>query len=133
VIKTQSIFLSLPNGQKAKYLDVVRKLAKTWTIYATKGTHEYFKDQGIKTTFLYKLHEKKNPSVTSIIAKNQLGLMICVPAVEDEHDAYTIRRLAIDNHIPLITNAEIGRVLASCLAGESLDAPIASEAYVAKQ
>ena len=130
VIKTQSIFLSLPNGQKTKYLDAVRQLARTWTIYTTKGTHEYFKAHGIATTRLHKLHEQKNPSVSSVIAKNQLGLMICVPAEADEHDAYTIRRLAIDNHIPLITNAEIGRVLTTCLAADNLSAPKSWDNYV---
>jgi hypothetical protein len=49
--------------------------------------------------------------------KRKLDLMINIPlASEANSDAYTIRRLAIDNHIPLITNAEVANILLRCLA-----------------
>jgi hypothetical protein len=42
--------------------------------------------------------------------------MINVPSwTADDRDAYDIRRLAIDNHIPLVTNAEVGAIVLRCL------------------
>jgi type III secretory pathway component EscU len=42
--------------------------------------------------------------------------MINIPAsVEKSPDAYKIRRLAIDNHVPIITNIEIGKTLLKAL------------------
>ncbi len=122
-IKQHSLFLSLPNGQKAKYVDAVRKLTDKWDIYTTKGTHDYFKNLGIRTRFLHKIHENHTNTVVPLIAKNKLGLMICVPAEDDDGDAYQIRRLAIDNHVPLVTNAEIGKLLLQCLTNQSFGQP----------
>jgi hypothetical protein len=47
--------------------------------------------------------------------------MISVPSsLNDSNDAFVIRRLAIDSHLPLVTNAETGRLLLRCLADPSL-------------
>jgi carbamoyl-phosphate synthase large subunit len=59
--------------------------------------------------------------VASAIEKRKIDLMVNVPAMKEmNRDAYTIRRLAIDNHVPLLTNAETGRMLLSCLANAKL-------------
>jgi hypothetical protein len=74
------------------------------------------------------------PSIESAIAKQQIGLMVNVPSTtNDNKDAYIIRRLAIDNHIPLVTNAETGRLLLRCLSDRGLlsRAPRAWQDYVA--
>ncbi|PIZ62361.1 hypothetical protein COY17_02605, partial [Candidatus Saccharibacteria bacterium CG_4_10_14_0_2_um_filter_52_9] len=53
--------------------------------------------------------------------QQQIGLVVCIPsATDDNKDAFIIRRLAIDSHIPLVTNAEIGRLLLRCLGDQEL-------------
>lgn len=122
-LKNKKVFLSLPDQQKRKFLEEAAKLqALGWTIYATAGTHRFFKQNGITSIKLYKIHEKKAPSVEATITNKQTDLIICVPDNdEDDLDARKIRRLAIDNHTPLMTNAETGRLLLKCLADEQID------------
>ncbi len=121
-IKGKSIFISLPDDQKHKFSDEAALLAQAgWKIYTTSGTHQYFKEQGISSTRLYKIQENKQPSVASVINRAKVDLIISVPSItEHSQDAYKIRRLAIDNHIPLLTNAETGRLLLRCLSTPSL-------------
>jgi carbamoyl-phosphate synthase large subunit len=119
-IKGKSIFVSLPDEQKHKYIDEVQALlAEGWNIFTTAGTHNYFKAHGLATSKLYKIHDKKEPSVASAIEERRLDLMINIPStMEIDRDAFQIRRLAIDNHIPLLTNAETGRLLLMCLSSQ---------------
>ncbi len=121
-IKGKSIFLSLPDEQKHKYLDeVTQLLAKGWQIYTTTGTHRFLLEHNLTTTELFKVQDHMEPSVQTAITNRQIALMITVPSLgEHPQNAYKIRRLAIDNHIPLLTNAETGRLLLKCLAEDTL-------------
>lgn len=121
-VKGKTLFLSLPDAHKHKFVDETAALLKQgWKIYTTSGTHTYLKDHGLKTERLYKISEKTQPSIESAIAKNKIGLMINVPYPgNDNNDGYIIRRLAIDSHLPLLTNAETGRLLLRCLADPGL-------------
>jgi carbamoyl-phosphate synthase large subunit len=117
-VRGKHVFISLPNSQKHKFVDEAAALvADGWKLYATSGTHDFLKLHGIASTKLYKIKERKEPSVTSAIEGRKLDLIINVPSPgEGNGDGYQIRRLAIDNHIPLLTNAETGRLLLGCLA-----------------
>ncbi len=121
-VQDKSVFISLPDEQKHKFLEEVKLLqADDWKIYATKGTHTYFTNHGIVSTQLHKIHDHKEPSVATAIIDRSFGLMINVPSLsETNNDAFTIRRLAIDNHLPLLTNAETGRLLLQSLSDPNL-------------
>lgn len=121
-VKSKNIFISVPDEQKHKFIDEAALLqADGWKIYTTEGTHDYFEHHGIPSTKLHKVQGGKDPSVSAAIKSKAFGLMINVPSwTDDNADAYTIRRLAIDNHIPLLTNAETGRLLLRCLADPTL-------------
>lgn len=121
-VKGKSVFISLPDEQKHKFLEEVDLLlADGWKIYATEGTHNYFKKHGLSSIKLKKIHEQKEPSVSEAIKERAFDLMINVPSLnEGNRDAFTIRRLAIDNHLPLLTNAETGRLFLRCLTDSKL-------------
>jgi carbamoyl-phosphate synthase large subunit len=124
-VKGKNVFISLPDEQKHKFTEEAQHLAVDgWKIFTTSGTYNYLKEHGVSSTKLYKVCDKKEPSVATAIEKHQLDLMINVPSVdsadESNGDAYLIRRLAIDNHTPLLTNAETGRLLLKCLTDKDL-------------
>jgi carbamoyl-phosphate synthase large subunit len=133
-VKLKSLFLSLPYEQHHKFTEEAAGLVKNgWKIYCTSGTHAYLKAHHVTTSVLSKIQEKTEPSVTSAIEKQQIGLMVNVPSFDsDTEDAYIIRRLAIDNHIPLVTNAESGKLLLRCLNDQQLinNEPKAWQDYV---
>lgn len=122
-VKGKRLFLSLPDEHKHKFADEARALVSDgWKIFSTEGTYNFLKAQGIKTSMVHKIAEKKEPSVASCVEDRKVDLMINVPSTTaDNRDAFLIRRLAIDNHIPLMTNAETGRLLLKCLADGSYE------------
>ena len=125
----KNIYISVPDEQKPKIIDAAAKLAAAgWTILATLGTHKYLKRHGIASQALYKIREHKQPTVQTAIAAHDINLMVNVPSsTHDDADAAVVRRLAIDNHIPLVTNGEIGLILLRCLGEIKLaDVPIKS-------
>jgi len=117
-IQQKTLFLSLPDEQKYKFIDEAKELVDSgWKLYCTSGTHDYLKAKGILTHRVHKISDHKEPSATSLVDNAKLGLMISVPSrIEDNTDGRIMRRLAIDNHIPLLTNAETGRLLMHCLS-----------------
>lgn len=121
-INNKALFLSVPDEHKHKFVsETAALIAKGWKVYTTDGTHKYLKDQGVNTDLLHKIKDQKEPSIKSAIAKQQVGLVISIPSrTDDNKDAYIIRRLAIDSHLPLMTNAETGRLLMRCLANDKL-------------
>lgn len=58
----------------------------------------------------------------ALIAKNKFDLIINIPAnIYDAHqdrDGFTLRRQAIDYHIPLVTNQNIAQMLLKCLLSD---------------
>lgn len=111
------LYLSVPDDQKAKITEVAGLAAAAgWSLFATAGTHKHLADHGIKSQALYKLKEHKQPTVQTAISTHSIDLMINVPSsTNDDADAAEVRRLAIDNHIPLVTNAEIAIILLRAL------------------
>jgi carbamoyl-phosphate synthase large subunit len=122
-VKGKNVFLSVPDEQKFKFIEESKLLIDHgWKIYSTEGTHKYLKQHGIKSSMLHKISQKKEPSVAMAIKTQKFDLVINVPVLnEKSNDAYKIRRLAIDNHIPLLTNAETGRLLLRCLTNPALN------------
>lgn len=117
-VKGRSVFISVPDEQKHKFIDVARELVnQDYALYSTQGTHDYFEKHGIPTTRLHKIQSGKQPSVASAIEDKTFDLMVNIPDEDlSNQSAYKVRRLAIDNHVPLFTNAETGRLLLQCLA-----------------
>jgi carbamoyl-phosphate synthase large subunit len=125
-ITGKNICVSLPDEHKFKFIEELHELDQQgYNLFATPGTHRFLKDHGIKSHRLSKIKEHKSRSLADYIAKRKLDLVISVPSIsEDNQDAYDIRRLTIDHHIPLMTNAETGRLLLKALSEKRLQKPV---------
>lgn len=121
-ITGQSILLSIADEHKFTFSEVAARLAQAgWDIYATAGTHDFLQEHGVASTRLHKVRERGHPNIPDAIEMRQLDLMITIPSSsETSPDAPLIRRLAIDHHIPLMTNAETARLLLRCLTDPDL-------------
>lgn len=119
----KNICISLPDEQKFKFVDELEDLVEAgYKLFATPGTHRFLKEKGIKAEKLSKIKDHKTHSLADYISTRKLDLVISVPSLsEDSQDAYEIRRLTIDHHIPLMTNAETARLLLKCLVKQDLE------------
>jgi hypothetical protein len=84
---------------------------------------------------LYKIQERRRPSLLEYITPDRLDLIVNVPLGLDRReqtDGYIIRRRAIDFGVPLITNLQLAELLVKSLAAKRLHdlKPLPYEAYV---
>lgn len=116
-IKNKKAFVSIGDEKKIKLLPYLKILAdQGWEFVCTYGTHHFLKENGIDSACVFKAREEgKLPNTSSIITQREVGLIINIPrgnaSSTHETDGFLIRRLAIDHHIPLVTNVQIAQQL----------------------
>lgn len=113
------ILVTVGGDSKIKLLPALKRLEELgWDISATEGTHDYLSRRGVASTFLFKASDSLQPSVVDAIEEKRVDLIINIPnSKQGSHttDGFRIRRLAIDHHIPLITNLSIAQLFLDCL------------------
>jgi hypothetical protein len=116
----KKILVSIGGDKKIKLLETMRQLeAKGWELFATEGTHDFLSRHGIASVCLYKASERIEPSVMTVIGSKEVDLIVNIPRATGTNtntDGFKIRRLAIDHHLPLITNLQIAQIFLQCLA-----------------
>jgi carbamoyl-phosphate synthase large subunit len=113
---------------KRKIIPLTRELIQMgYKIYATEHTAEALRDADIQDiTVLYKIKEPwKEPNILDYLLKGKIDLIINLPmstiinapkmyqdTLEDE---YTIRRLAVEFNVPVVTTIELALALIQVL------------------
>jgi len=110
----QNVLLSSgPIESKAELLESIRLLQNMgFHFYATQGTSEFLKNNGINSTILHWPLDDIEPNTLSYIADKKIDFVINIPKnIEKEEldNDYLIRRKAIDFNIPLITNLQLAK------------------------
>lgn len=99
---------------KADFLPIGKQLIDMgFTLLGTEGTSAFLQSEGLDCEPVYKVSDK-HPNVLDAIEQENVQLVINTPnkySHEERSDGYLIRRKAIDNNIPLITNLQLMKVL----------------------
>lgn len=114
----KKILITASGDYRIKLLESLRHLeANGWDLYATEGTHDFLSKHGVGSISVYKVGEKYEPNVATLLSQRKVDLIINIPrGASDKNSAgFKIRRLAIDHHIPLITNVQLAQVFLQCL------------------
>jgi carbamoyl-phosphate synthase large subunit len=116
----KNILLSTgPIDSKAEFLSGAKNLKSMgFNFFATKGTAEFMKANGIDSKVLYWPLEEKEPNTLSYIADGKIDLVINIPKnIEKEEldNDYLIRRKAVDFNVPLITNLQLAKRFAEAM------------------
>jgi carbamoyl-phosphate synthase large subunit len=102
-----------PIESKAEFLESIKKLDEIgFEFYATKGTADFMRANGIEAEVLHWPLENREPNTLSYIAAGKIDLVINIPKnIEREEldNDYLIRRKAVDFDVPLITNLKIAK------------------------
>src|SRR5271166_4131394 len=81
-------------------------------IYSTPGTHKFLATYGIESIQIHKINDRRSPNILTFLKENRFDLVINVLTGDDDYDeasdARLIRKLCIENGIPLITDADVG-------------------------
>lgn len=121
-----SVFLGIGGNKNKLDLAVSAKQLSNldFKIYATEHTSKFLTANRIKNTRVYKISEKKHPSVLDLLRDGQIDMAINISdgsSQKGETDGYTIRRNCIDLGIPLITNLQAAEILISAIASKPMD------------
>lgn len=118
-LPSKRLLISISDTYKPKLLPYLQQLDdQGWEIYSTSGTQDFLSKNGVASYFVYKTSEKSEPNIQTLIAQRKVELIINLPtspAMQVHSDGYMIRRMAVDHHIPLITNFQIAQIMLQCL------------------
>jgi carbamoyl-phosphate synthase large subunit len=118
-IEGKKILVSIGADYKIKLLPALKTLEERgWDLFATEGTHDFLAKRGVGSVSVHKIGEKYEPNISTLIAEKKIDLIINIPKSGDNvrTEGFKIRRLAIDHHIPLITNLQLAAIFLQCLA-----------------
>ncbi len=90
-----------------------------YTIYATKGTHAYLKENNLPSIMLHWPLDKIKPNVTDFIKNKKIDFVINIPksyARKEISNGYLIRRAAVDYNVPLVTNTQVAKLFIRSIA-----------------
>lgn len=139
LVKSKRAFVSIGGDRKVKLLEGLKTLSEQgWTFICTYGTHHYLKENGVHSECVFKAREdQKKPNTASVIVDRDVDLIINIPRGNPSSthvtDGFLIRRLAIDHHIPLVTNVQIAQQVLISLSkyfGQKLTMPSWQEMVV---
>lgn len=136
----KNLLISVADAHKAKLLPYLKQLDEAgWVFYCTSGTHDYLTKNGVGSYFVYKTSERSEPNIQTLIAQRQVEMIINLPTATGlarNTDGFLIRRMAVDHHVPLITNLQIAQIMLQCLIdykGKSPQSILSWQTYMQRQ
>ena len=100
-----SVLISVDKNDREESLELAKLLEKmNFRIVATRGTHSFLTEMGIKAEVINKLHEGR-PNIEDAIINRQLNMIVNTPSgnKRSSHDDSYIRKSAIRYNIPYMT------------------------------
>jgi carbamoyl-phosphate synthase large subunit len=113
-IPTKGVMLSTGTlKNKAEFIDELKILRKMGLkFYGTKGTTDFYKENGIEVEVLYRPFDNLEPSILTYMSERKIDLVINIPKTAEKVELdsdYIIRRKAVDLNIPLFTNIQTAK------------------------
>jgi carbamoyl-phosphate synthase large subunit len=111
----KNILLSTGTAENKAELLHSCKLLKDmgYTLYATKGTHDYLMKNKINSIVLNWPLDKEKPNVTDYLRQKKIDFVINIPKSfqkKELSNGYLIRRTAVDYNVPLVTNTQVAKL-----------------------
>ena len=106
------VYVTVSDTDKPAILPIVRELHEMgFTIYATKGTSTFLRNNGIPVTTVYKVAENIAPDALGLMRRGEIKLIINTPTYSSgsRRDGYMMRRLAVELEIPFLTTVQGAR------------------------
>lgn len=111
--RRKDLLISAGRAQdKKRMLPAIRRiLTLDMSLFATPGTHDFLKDNDVASTEIHKITDGRSPNILSYLKANRFDLVINVLTGDEDYDessdAKLIRKLSIENGIPLITDPDV--------------------------
>ena len=103
------VYITVNDEDKPNILPAAKALAEMgFTIYATKGTSTFLRNNGLQVTTVFKIKENKGIDGLSLMRQGKINLIINTPSLRSGaiRDGSTMRRLAVELEIPSMTTVQ---------------------------
>lgn len=123
--KKNILISSGPMRSKTELLQsAVMLVERGYNLYATRGTYQFFVENGIPATMVHWPDVPETPNAFDLLRERKIDMVINIPRNLTESELqndYTIRRAAVDFNIPLITNARLASAFIYAFTRYTLD------------
>ena len=115
------LLVTVNTRQKPEIIDICRQFATMgFKLYATEGTGEFLRKEGVKTHFVHKLEEGR-PDIRDIVLNREVVLILNTPiGREAKLDDNYIRLLASQRRIPIATTIASMQAMARAVQEQQL-------------
>ena len=106
VAKEGGAYLTVRDEDKDALVPVARELESMgFAIYATPGTADVIRANGIDVQTVYRINDRKHPDALDLMRKGQVSFIVNVPTISGGavRDGNMMRRLAVEMNIPFVT------------------------------
>ncbi|MCL2295480.1 MAG: ATP-grasp domain-containing protein, partial [Methanomassiliicoccaceae archaeon] len=103
------VYITVNDSDKERVLPVARELLEMgFSIYATKGTSTYLRENGLETTTVFKIDDNMKPNAIGLMREGAINLIINTPSQKSGpvRDGHKMRRLAVELEIPFLTTVQ---------------------------
>lgn len=117
-----NVLLTIEDQDKEKILPIAKRFAQIgYRIFATEGTANFLKKNGLFVSEVSKLNEEVDNNILSEMQKGKIDLVINTMGhdLEKNTDGFIIRQTAIQQNIPLITALDTADALLTALENRS--------------
>jgi len=104
-----AVYVTVRDEDKPRILPVVERLARIGLrIFATRGTAQFLRENGVDVTTVYRISENESPDALGLMRRGEIRLVINTPtnSTGARRDGYMMRRLAVDLNIPFIATVQ---------------------------
>ena len=106
VAKEGGAYLTVRDEDKDALVPVARDLESMgFAIYATPGTADVIRANGIEVQTVYRINDRQHPDALDLMRKGQVSFIVNVPTISGGavRDGNMMRRLAVEMNIPFVT------------------------------
>ena len=119
-----TILVTIADKDKEEALPLIRRFYNLgFNIEATEGTALFLKGHGIRTRIRAKISDG-NEDIPNALRQGHIAYVINTreigAAADKAHDGYMIRRLSVENDVPLFTSLDTVKVLLDVLEETTL-------------
>lgn len=119
-----NVLLTIEDKDKEKILPIAKRFARIgYRIFATKGTADFLKNNGLHVDLVTKVHENENAddNILNELREGRVDLVINTMGhdIEKNSDGFIIRQMAIQQNVPLLTALDTADALLTSLENRS--------------
>jgi len=116
-----SMIATIADQDKEESLPIIKQFAELgYQIFATEGTSNFLRSNGIASTPVYKISDGKSPNLLDLIRSGKVDLLVNTMSKDKktEMEAAVIRKASVQHSVPCLTSLDTAKALLYALSAK---------------